>query len=145
MSEILAQLTLDQTYFYELALFFIVFVFLTLFFFNPFLKHLETRYARTTEDKETANKLMGEFSERMKHYEASMKEAHRQSQEVIQKALQEAKARENAILFEAREEARKKVQETHQALSQEKSLIRAQVKSELEQLVTSVTNKLLAK
>ncbi len=143
--QIFIQLGVNSTLLIQFVTVVIVFVFLSKFFFTPYLKLFELRHKRLIEDRENANKMIEEANKKFETYNKSLSSARREAQLSLEKAISEAKAQEAALLGAAREEA-KKIQLTAAAsLEQERTKVQAVLAADVDAFAKEAIEKILAR
>src|SRR5688572_24915765 len=95
---ILDQLGLDQTFFIQFVVFAILFLILSNLYFKPFMALFQARHKRTVEDREAAEKLMGQAQAKFEEYKRRLSEERASARKEYETLLAEAKKEETAIL-----------------------------------------------
>jgi F-type H+-transporting ATPase subunit b len=145
VAAIFQQLGLDYTFFLELGIFLILFLFLSKFYFKPFLKLLETRYQRTVADKEKAEQLMAEAQAKWNEYKGILSEARVGARTEFETAMKEVKKQEAEELTKAREEAKRITQQTAEEITHQRVAVKKQLDSDVEILSQTISEKLLSR
>lgn len=143
MLEIFRQLGIDSSFFVQLGVFIATLMLLSRIFFNPFLRLIENRYKRTTQDREAAQKLMQQAENKLQEYQRLMGEARAEAQKNFEQVLKDARQHETQALHQAREEAKKITQEAAQEAAQEAEKIREKLRADVKTLATELSEKLL--
>jgi F-type H+-transporting ATPase subunit b len=145
VSAVLEQLGLDQTFFYQFAIFIVLFFLLTHLFFRPFLALFETRHKRTIEDREAAEKLLAQAETKLEEYKRLLADARQQAKREHDAALEQAKKEEAAILATAREEAKKITHEAAESIAKQREQLKSALESDVETLARTISERLLSR
>lgn len=145
MSALLDQFGLDNTFFVELGIFAVLFVLLSKIYFRPFLKLFEIRHKRTVEDREAAEKLLAQANSKLEEYKRLMTEERALAKKSYDAALAEAQKQEHEILSQAREEAKKIVQEAADSVSRQRDQLKKQLELDVEVLAQGISERLLSR
>ncbi len=145
MNELLEQLSLDQTFFVELALIAVIFFALSQLYFKPFLKLIQARHKKTIEDREAAERLVQQADSKMAEYQRFLAEERTRLKKTVEAALLEAKKEESAILTQARDEAKKITHETLESIQQQQATLKSQLQADVEVLAESISERLLSR
>ncbi len=145
MSAILEQLGIDHTFFYQLALFAVLFIVLANVYFKPFQKLLDARHKKTVEDREAAEKLMAQAEAKFEEYKRRMAEERLAAKKDYEAILAEAKKDEAAILAKAREDAKRITQEAADSVSAQREGLKKQLEIDVEGMAHAISEKLLSR
>jgi F-type H+-transporting ATPase subunit b len=145
VNELLEQLSLDQTFFVELALIAVIFFALSQLYFKPFLKLIQARHKKTIEDREAAERLVQQADSKMAEYQRLLAEERTRLKKIVEAALLEAKKEESAILAQARDEAKKITHETLESIQQQQATLKSQLQADVEALAESISERLLSR
>ncbi len=145
MTAILQQLGLDSTFYTQLMVFFVLFIFLGQFFFKPFLRLIEERHRRTVQDREAAETMMANAAAKMEEYQAKLHVARVEARSELEAVIAAAKTEEAKVLTEARDAAKKITQQVSFEIDAERARVRAQLELDAEALATAISDKLLVR
>lgn len=145
MSAILEQLGLDQTFFVQLAIFAIVFFFLKIVYFKPFMGLFEIRRQRIIADREAANKLMAQAEAKFSEYQRKLAEEKAAARKEYETMLSDAKKEEAEMLARSREEAKKMTQAAVEDISKQKDHLKQQLEGDVTTLVQTIAEKILTR
>jgi len=145
VTAILQQLGLDSTFYTQLMVFFVLFIFLGQFFFRPFLRLIEERHRRTVQDREAAESMVANAAAKMEEYQAKLHAVRVEARGELEAVIASAKAEESKVLAEAREEAKKITQQVSSEIHAERTRVRAQLEIDAEALATAISDKLLVR
>ena len=143
VNAVLEQLKLNVTFFYQLAIFAVLFFLLTRLYFRPFLKLFEARHQRTIEDREAAEKLMGQADAKFEEYKRRLAEERALAKKDYEAATQEARRQEAQMLAHAREEAKKITQEAVESIHRQREQLKSQLVADVETLANGISERLL--
>lgn len=143
MEPILHQLGLDQTFFIQFAIFFVVFIVIPNVFFRPFQQLIEARHAKTVEDREKAVQLIAQADKKFEEYRARIQQERLKAREEYEKVIATVKAEEHEILSGARTEAKKITQATLDSLGQQSSQLKRSLEADVEGLALQISETLL--
>lgn len=145
MNAILEQLGLDSTFFYQLAIFTVLFFLISKVYFKPFLKLIETRHKKTVEDREAAERLMEQAQARFDEYQRRLTEERAAARKEFEEVLNQAKKEENALLSHAREEAKKITQEAAESAAAQRDKLRRELEVDVESIAHNISERLLSR
>jgi len=145
VAEILDQLGLDATFFIQIAIFFVLFAFLSRAYFAPFMKLFQERHERTVSDREAARAMITQADEKFAEYQQRLSEARLKARAEVEEAIRAGKAEEHAILSSAREEAKKITLAAVAEVEAERSRLRAAIDTDVESLAKSIVDQLLVR
>lgn len=143
--EMLAQLGVDYTFFYQFIIFCVAYIVLTRLLFKPYLKAYHKRIEVTFGNKEVAEKLNAQSQELHIQYEAKAREVNSQVQSFYEAANKEAQAVQAATMEKARKEAEAMVLKTRQETQEEASKARVQLNSMITDLSRDIQKKVLSR
>ncbi len=145
MSEILEQLELNQSFFYQLIVFAVLFFFLSRLYFAPFMKLFEVRHKKTVEDREAAERLMQQAQDLFSEYSRRMSEERASARKEYEQAISSAQKEETEMLNRARDEAKKITQDAIESVSRQRQALRSQLEADIEGLAKTVSEGLLSR
>lgn len=145
MSAILDQLELNQTFFFQLVLFYVLFLALTRVYFRPFMALLEARHKKTVEDREAAERLLKQADSRFEEYNRRLLEERQAARKEYEEVLTAAKKEESTLLNQSREEAKKITQEALDSIAKQRETLRRQLEVEVESMAHSISEQLLSR
>lgn len=145
MNEVLEQLGLDNTFFIEFAIFFVLFLLLSNLYFKPFLKLFQARHKKTVEDRETAEKMVIEAQAKLNEYKKILHDERMATRAEYEKALNVVKKHETEQMNKARDEARKITQQTLESIEKQREDLKKQLSADVETLAQSISERLLSR
>lgn len=145
MSAIIEQLGLDQSFFYQFAIFAVFFMVLANVYFKPFLKLLEARHKRTVEDKLAAEKLVEQATAKLEEYKTRIHDERLALRKDYENLLADVKKEEAAILASARNDAKTITQEAIESVSRNRDQIVKQLEGDVDGIATQIAQSLLAR
>ena len=144
MTEILDQLEINQTFFFQFILFGIFFFILSGLYLKPFQKLLEKRTHRLKDDVQNAAELLKSVEERLADYERALAHARGEALNQYEAALSDVRAKEEAQIASIKEEIKKDYIKASDLLSEEKLKIESELKLQINQISDSVVQKMVA-
>ena len=145
MAGIVQQLGLDQTFFVQFLIVGIFFLVLSNIFFKPFQKLIQARHKRLIEDREAAEKILGQADAKFDEYKKKLAEERLAARQDYESLLNQAKKDESHLLMEARNEAKKITQEAVDSAQKQKDQIQKQLEADVEGLAQQIADNLLMK
>jgi F-type H+-transporting ATPase subunit b len=141
--QIFTQLGVNSTLLIQFATVAVVFLYLSKFFFEPYLKLFDLRHKHLVEDRETANKLIEEGNKKLASYNQTLASARREARAILDKTILEAKMQEAEILNDAREAAKKIQAEAAASLEQQRIAVNKVLATDLEKYVQQAAEKIV--
>jgi F-type H+-transporting ATPase subunit b len=145
VSAVIEQLGLDQTFFFQFVIFWVVFLLLARIFFRPFLGLFEARHKRTVEDREAAEKLLAQAEARFEEYKKRLVDARLEAKREYDAEIAQAKKEEAALLHAARDEAKKITQEAAEAIGKQREQLKKSLEGEVDQLARTISERLVSR
>jgi len=145
MTQILDQLELNQTFFYQFVLFGLFFLVLSTIYLKPFQKHIQERNRKLKDDVQNASDLLRVVESRLSEYEYAISHSRHEAQANYEKAIADARAKEDAALLHMKEELKQDYLKITQQLQEEKTKVESELKSQAAQLADVVAQKILGK
>jgi len=145
VNEALQQLGIDQTFFIELAIFFVLFLVLSNVYFKPFLTLFQARHKKTVEDREMAEKLVKEAQGKLAEYKKILQEERLATKAEYEKAMNLVKKQEAEQMAKARDEARKITQQTFESIEQQREALKKELSADVESLAQTISEKLVSR
>ena len=143
MQEVIAQLGLDSSLFVQVAVFSILFFILRSIYFRPFMRLFEIRRQRTAEDREAAQRLLAQATERLDKYRNSLQTERLAARKEIEQMIAEARKEEAEILSKTREETKQIAQEANERARIQYEQVKKSLEQEVEKIAQTITDKLL--
>ena len=144
MTEILEQLEINRTFFYQFFLIGAFFFILSQLYLKPFQKLIEKRNHKLKDDVQSANDLMRTVEARLADYERSLANARSEALQNYEKQMSEVRALEDAKIAALKDELKKDFSAASTKLQAEKSQIESELKLKVNELSDSVAQKILA-
>ena len=140
--------TLDAQFLFDaivLALSMLVlFTLLSYLLFNPVRDMLEKRRQRVADDVESARKEKEEAYQYKAEYEAKLKEANKEAEEILADARKKAMKNEARIVAEAKEEAARILERAKAEIDLEKTRALDDMKQEMITIASMMAKKVVA-
>jgi F-type H+-transporting ATPase subunit b len=142
---VLDQLGLDQTFFIQFVVIWVLFFLLGRGFFRPFLHLFEARHKKTVEDREAAEKLLAQADAKFEEYKKRLADARLEAKKEYEAVLTQAKKEESAILHTAREEAKKITHEAAESIAKQREQLKKSLEGEVDQLARTISERLVSR
>lgn len=144
MSGILQQLEINQTVFYQMALFFVGFILLSQIYLKPFQRLIEKRRHKLKNEVEGAAELLRSVESKIAEYEKTLHDLRTEARQNYEKSLGDARSQEDLAVNQYRAALKKEYQEISQKLSEEKKNVEGELKTQLSEFADGVAQKLLS-
>ena len=144
MTEILEQLEINQTFFYQLFLFGLFFFILTPLYLKPFQKLIEKRNHKLKDDVQSAAELLRTVESRLADYERALADARAEALKNYELQLSEIRIKEEAQISSIKDDLKKDFLKVSTVLQEEKLKIESELKLQVNQMSDSVVQKILA-
>jgi len=138
-------ISLDSTFFYQVALFLLLWIVLTPLLFKPMLRMFERRENGVKDPEERSRVLREELDEIKSRYEAGIGEALSEADRVRSDLLRDASAREREILAAARKEMEALLDQTRKQIDVEKDRAMETLRSEANRFAVTISESLLGR
>lgn len=145
LAGILSSLGVDDTFFIQLGLFLVVFVFVWNVAFAPYFKAFEAREAQTTGSTETANDLIKEAAKLELVYQEKARALNTEIKELFDAQRKDAVKEQDAIVSAAREEAKNIVSEAREKIQVEYNKAREELLTQTKSLGSEIAAQLTQK
>lgn len=143
MSSILEQLQLDKTFIYEFILFAVFFFVLSGIYLKPFQRLLEKRNHKLKNELEGASELLKSVEAKVAEYQTELAQIRNQAQASYDKAISDAKAREDAAMVGLRTDLKKEHQKALADLEKSKTQIEAELAAQVDAMADGVASRVL--
>jgi F-type H+-transporting ATPase subunit b len=127
----------------QLVTFLVLLGVLTKLLYRPFLAHLQARSERIAKSLEDAERIDRELKETERKTKASLDEARREAQRIVERVTAEASDQRQAMLDGARQEAESLVSRAREQMEQERETMLREVRGEVVDLVVEVAEKVI--
>lgn len=127
----------------QIVNFVILMVLLRLLLYKPILNMLSARRQRIQESLEYAERVKAEAAQQQKDFERRLEDARREAQVASQAAQQVGEKEREAILAQAREEARKMVEQAKGQIAYERKQMMAELHDEVVRLSLLAAQKVI--
>lgn len=136
---------LDGTLFAFIVIFFIGFILLKIFIFDPLLAVFDARDEATEGARDEAKKLRAEVSSADDSFASKLSEVRAEANEVRETLRNEARKQEQEILTAMRDETQKALDEANAQLDKEAASIRSTMNNDIPQIAASIASKLMGR
>ena len=143
--EILSTLGINSTVFVQLAIFCVVYIFLSNFVFKPYFVALKERNQRTVGNQELAEKLLEETKTLQTEYEIKAREQSANYKNIFDQSRKDANKKHEEIVNAAREQAKELLNEAKAEISNEIKAAQSDLAKEVPQVAQVVESQLLGK
>ncbi len=136
---------LNGTLLFQIANFFILCAILGHFCYKPMLKVLDDRKQRIRNDLDSAAASAADAKKLKEDYEAQLRDAQAQAQEVISKAVKEAQVQAQAQIEAAREAIAKEKDAATRQIEKERMDALEDLKGQVAQISCEIASKIISK
>lgn len=136
---------LNGTLLFQIANFFILCAILGHFCYKPMLKVLDDRKQRIRNDLDSAAASAADAKKLKEDYEAQLRDAQAQAQEVISKAVKEAQIQAQAQIEAAREAIAKEKDAATRQIEKERIDALEDLKGQVAQISCEIASKIISK
>ncbi len=144
MSQILEQLEINNTFFYQFILFGVFFFVLSELYLKPFQKLIEKRNHKLTDDVQSSAEMMKNIESRLAEYEKAIAAARLEASKGFDQAMNELRAKEDAAINQIKDELKKDYLKAANELQEEKLKVESELKLQINSISDSVVQKILA-
>jgi len=144
MTEILEQLEINQTFFYQFVLFGAFFFILSALYLKPFQRLLAKRNQRLKDDVQSASQLLKTVEERLAEYERALSHARGEALKNYENTVSAARAREDAQIASIKDELKKEFLKASDLLQEERLKIESELKLQINSISDAVVQKVIA-
>ncbi|MCL5951507.1 MAG: F0F1 ATP synthase subunit B [Chloroflexi bacterium] len=127
----------------QIVNFIILLVVLRLLLYKPVLNMLHSRRQKIQESLEYAERVKAEAAEQQKEFERKLEETRRETQAAAAAAAQVGEKEREAILNQAREDARKLVEQAKEQIEYERKKMMADLRDEVVRLSLLAAQKVI--
>jgi F0F1-type ATP synthase membrane subunit b/b' len=143
--EILYKLGIDSTFFYQMAIFCVTYVFLSRLVFKPYLKIHHKRIEATFGHQEHAEKLNEQARDLHHEYETKARAMNTKVQSYFEDAHKEAQTYQASTMEKARKEASDLVHKTRDEIQKEVQKTRGDLKKLIPDISHDIQRKILSR
>lgn len=123
----------------------VIFLFLSLYVFGPYLRAVEERQSRTKGGEALADEFQQKTSDLQTRYQERAREIHSQIAALFAKSRGDAAIEYERIVGQARQESNQLIEKNRQTIGDAVSVASADLRREATQASLAITNKLLGK
>jgi len=123
----------------------VIFLFLSLYVFGPYLRAAEERQTRTKGGEALADEYQQKTTDLQIRYQERAREIHGQIAALFQQSRSEAATEYERIVGKAREESNRLIEKNRLTIGEAVSVASADLRREATQASLAITNKLLGK
>ena len=144
MSDILTQLQINNTFWYEFGLFALFFFILSPLYLKPFQRLIEKRTHKLKDDVQTAQDLLKNVEGMLATYEKELSSIRTESRLNYEKIITEIRSKEDATIAVFKDELKKDYLKVTQQLTEDKNKIQSELTAQVNELTESVASRILA-
>jgi F0F1-type ATP synthase membrane subunit b/b' len=144
MNQILEQLEINKTFFYQFALFGVFFFLLTELYMKPIQRLIEKRNHKLKDDVASSEELLKTIAARMAEYENAISSARAEAIKAHEKTLNTVRIEEDARISQIKEELKKDYLKLVQELQDERLKAESELKLQLGSMSDILVQKVLA-
>ncbi|MBU6152717.1 MAG: ATP synthase F0 subunit B [Bdellovibrionales bacterium] len=144
MSQILEQLEINKTFFYQFALFGVFFLLLSELYMKPIQRLIEKRNHKLKDDMESSAELLKTVEAKVEQYEKALSKARLDAIKAHESALSEVRLEEEARISKVKEELKKDYLKLVQELQDERLKAESELKLQLGPLSDALAQKVLS-
>lgn len=145
MTQILEQLEINKTFFFQFALFGAFFIILSSLYLKPFQKLLDQRNHKLKDDVQSASDLLKAVEAKLSDYERALAASRNEARIQFEKTMNETRTKEDATINHFKDDLKKDYLKITQQLQDDKTKVESELKSQVEQMADSVAQKILGK
>ena len=138
-------LDLDQTLLIQTALVVVLMFLLKKLIFEPYLKTIDTREARTATTREKASALQAEITEMTTKYESELESARAQATSIREELRQAGVVSKEASISVASKDASQVMGDAQRSIESEFEAAREELKNEIDGLANLVVEKVIGR
>jgi F0F1-type ATP synthase membrane subunit b/b' len=144
MNQILEQLEINKTFFYQFALFGVFFFLLTELYMKPIQRLIEKRNHKLKDDVASSEELLKTIEALVSKYESSISIARTEALKAHEKVLNEVRLEEDARISKIKEELKKDYLKLVHELQEERLKVESELKLQLGPMSDTLVQKVLA-
>jgi F-type H+-transporting ATPase subunit b len=144
MSQILEQLEINQTFFFQFILFGAFFFILSELYLKPFQRLIEKRDRKLKDDLQGSADLLRSVESRLADYDRALAAARLEAAKEYERALGEIRAREEAEIHKVKDQLKKDTLEAMKLLQAERARAEVELKTQMDGMADALAGKVLA-
>jgi F-type H+-transporting ATPase subunit b len=144
MNQILEQLEINQTFFYQFVLFGAFFFLLSELYMKPIQRLIEKRNHKLKDDVASSEELLKTIEGRISEYETAISKARADAIKSYEKAIEEVRHQEDARISQIKDEMKKDYLKLVQELQDERLKTESELKMQLAPMSDVLVQKVLA-
>jgi F-type H+-transporting ATPase subunit b len=144
MTNILEQLEINKTFFYQFVLFGVFFFLLSAIYLKPVQKLLERRHHKLKNEVDGAKALIQAVENRLADYEKELHRARSESLKNYEAALADIRVKEDAAISAVKEEIKTDFSKAFQQLQAQKQQVETELKTHVTQMADALAQKALS-
>lgn len=140
VAAIIAQLELNQTFFYQFAVFTVIFFIIPNVFFKPFQRLIDSRHQKTVADREKAEELVKQANSKLEEFRFRIAEERSRARAEFERVMLEVKQEESRVLTVAREEAKKITHAALENIQAQSTQLKRSLEADVEGLALQISD-----
>ena len=142
---ILLMLGVNETFYYQLAIFMVTYAFLYFVVFKPYLRMFQERERRTIGNKNLAGKIAEEVQEMELDYQAKARKLSAKYKDVYDRHRLEAVSESNKLVEEARLQSKQTLEKAKKDIQESLSSIKKDLSSEAPHISKVIVKQVLGR
>ena len=142
---IIIGLGVNETVYYQLAIFLVGYLFLYFLVFKPYFRALQEREKRTLGTQDLAGKIIEETQKLESEYQVKARELNAKYKSIYDQCRTEAMGEHDEIVNQARHQAKDRVEKVRKEIQQNVSVAREELLGEKKHVATAIVTQVLGK
>lgn len=135
----------DYSFFIQIGLFLLLWVCLKQWWFDPAMKLLKERNARSEGAVEEARKVQAEAEELRREHAIAMEQTKIEAQRDVHEILRAAEAEQKRLINEASEDAQRMLADVRSRVAEEVALARKELRADVESIAREVARSVMGR
>lgn len=135
----------DYSFFIQIGLFILLWVCLKQWWFDPAMKLLKERSARSEGAVEEARKVQAEAEQLRREHAIALEQTKAEAQRDVHEILRAAEAEQKRLIAEATEDAQRALSEVRSRVAEEVALARKELRADVEGIAREVARTVMGR
>lgn len=135
----------DYSFFIQIGLFLLLWVCLKQWWFDPAMKLLKERNARSEGAVEEARKVQAEAEELRREHAVAMEQTKIEAQRDVHEILRAAEAEQKRLISEATDDAQRMLADVRSRVAEEVALARRELRADVESIAREVARSVMGR
>lgn len=135
----------DYSFFIQIGLFLLLWVCLKQWWFDPAMKLLKERNARSEGAVEEARKVQAEAEELRREHAVAMEQTKIEAQRDVHEILRAAEAEQKRLISEASDDAQRMLADVRSRVAEEVALARRELRADVESIAREVARSVMGR